>query len=186
MTRKAVLSVAVAFHCMACGTGTASYRGTVTVADVTGYSFDASPNPNRAPTVRGAVVKLAAMKMDGNCAKLWPQELPSGTSSSHPQATTDAGGQYEIVTFFPSYAGETGTFAVCVRRDGFEPFEYIAIEGKSKDPTHGEKFLNVRLKPLTRASTPLRAATCRCRASTACACSTAAGAIPREKAGNSS
>jgi hypothetical protein len=149
VTRKAMVAVVVAFLSVACGTGTASYRGTVTAAEVTGYSFDVGPNPNRAPAVPGAIVKLAAMKMDGNCAKLWPEELPSGTASSHPQATADAGGKYEVVTFFPSYAGETGTFVVCVRRDGYEPFEYIAIEGKSKEPRHGEKFLNVRLKPLT-------------------------------------
>jgi hypothetical protein len=93
-------------------------------------------------------VKLAAMNIDGNCAKLWPEPLPTGSASSHPQASVDTSGHYEVVTFYPSYAGATGSFVVCVRRDGFESFEYIAIEGRTRDPVHGEKFLNVRLKRL--------------------------------------
>ena len=133
----------------ACGTGSATYRGTVTAAESAGYSFEVPPSTLSTQPVAGATVKLAAMHPGDDCATLWPMQLPSGTARSHPQATTDANGRYEVVTYYPGFVGDRVAFVVCVRREGFEPFQYIAIEGKTKDPVYGEQPLDIRLKRVT-------------------------------------
>jgi hypothetical protein len=131
-----------------CGATSALYRGTIIAADDHGHSFDVSENHGQNAAIQGAEVRLAATDPERTCEEIWLSDHPPGYGDHRPVATTDFAGHYQVYTVYSGMVGATSAArVVCVRHPDFEPYRYMAIDGQSKDPRNGEKFLNIRLKP---------------------------------------
>lgn len=87
------------------------------------------------------------MSIDGTCDQLWEASLPTGYEGHRPEARTNHASHYQVYTVYPGIIGSSAKRLLCVRHPDFEPYQYSAIDGESKDPRNGEEFLNIRLKP---------------------------------------
>lgn len=126
---------------MACGDAHAAYRGAVVQAPSPGHVFAARKNSEKLPPLEGVKVQLVVGGKPGLCERYRVEKF-----SPRSQATTGADGYYDVSQFFGLSPGKT-TVVVCFWQDHFDTYEYYNSDwGSNKEPTFGQKYLNVRMR----------------------------------------
>jgi hypothetical protein len=129
---------------MGCLGGVASVqlKGRITAGDKGHFSFDENISPSTLQPVANANLVFYAVKPETLCAEA-AKRLPQPQSS----ITTDSEGKYEIERYYTGVVGGSHVkLLLCVSHPDFKPFYYETIVGKSTEPRHGEKFLNIQLE----------------------------------------
>lgn len=145
MTRVVILAIVLATT--ACGTGAATFRGSVIAADAeaAGHTFDDVPNPRQGQPVVGARVWLTSTNEQGNCQNVLPENLPPGRDEYRPKTVTDREGRFSVHTTYPGMVGVRTRLLLCIAHPQFEGYEYSRWTD-SPESALANKMLNIRLK----------------------------------------
>ena len=129
--------------CIGCigGVASARYQGVAIVGTTTSYSFDERANPRAREPIADALVELYVVDPHVLCEE-------SKVRNTAPLATakTNDNGVFLVKSYYSGGIGTTDKLLICVSHPDFKPFYYETIIGKSTEPRHGEKFLNIQLE----------------------------------------
>jgi hypothetical protein len=127
------------------GEAAVTYRGRVTEADTAGHVFEEAENGEAGAPIAGAAVRLivSTSLIEDPCAF-----TVDPRARTHEIAITDDRGRFEVRDMFPGFIGTTNKIAICVKRDGYEPYVYRAVYDDTKDPRFGQKVMHVRLRKI--------------------------------------
>jgi hypothetical protein len=133
-----------------------AFHGTVVSGEKGSFALEDAPNPEARPTVVGARVRLTTTFEDKekDCGEGPSWQTFWNTAEQDHQiyvARTDGDGSFSVRVFLAGLLGFDQYVILCVDKIGYEPFVYKVIHFKSHTPEHGEKQMNIVLKPMAAA-----------------------------------
>lgn len=131
---------------MGCVTRSTYFHGVVTTGETATHSFDTSENVRDEPPLANARVRLtshAELEIDPDYCP--PTTRRADEAPTYVVDVTDGRGHFEV-GIADSPFSSVHWVVLCVDAPGHERYRYRVETISTSDPTHGEEYLNIRLR----------------------------------------